>query len=159
MSGGRAPAPKPARPLQFNQIEPLPLNTPVTTLQIEGGAFDLRQLTQFVGLSYGPGQDDELGGSHAITLGWAATSEVQVQHGGRRALLSGITLTLHNVSRFEISLPRGEAGPLEYIELRHDPEPTLLFFFERGSLRLSGEQLQGEVLLEDNTPSPLVNIQ
>lgn len=157
MASSRRPRPG----LRFDRVAPLPLNTPVTELQVEGAKLDLRQLVQLVGVSFGA--DDG-----TVTLGWSATQEVRVRREGQPAILAGLALTITGLGRFELSFsaaarraaqpPAGEsaasagtaalAGALDYLEYRLDPEPTLLWFFEGGTIRLSGEVLRGEVLVE-----------
>lgn len=137
--------------MQFDRIAPPAPDTPLTELQVEGATLDLHQLLQFIGLTYGAEEA-------TVTMGWAATREVPVRREGKPAVLSGLALTLSDVSRFEVSFqPAPEsapdaalmAGSLDYFEFRHDPEPTLVFFFESGTIRLSGGVLRGEVLVEE----------
>lgn len=157
MASSRRPRPG----LRFDRVAPLPLNTPATQIQVEGAKLDLRQLLQLVGISFGA--DDA-----TVTLGWGATQEVRVRREGQPALLAGLALTITGLRRFELSFSAatrhaaqpeaGEtpaaagaaalAGALDYLEYRLDPEPTLLWFFEGGTIRVSGEVLRGEVLVE-----------
>ncbi|MGH9535012.1 MAG: hypothetical protein ACRD2E_09145 [Terriglobales bacterium] len=163
------PSRRPARPaLRFDRVAPLPLNTPVTEIQVEGAALDLRQLLQFVGISFGSEES-------AVTLGWGVTREVAVRREGQPATLAGLTLTVVGLTRFEVSLTAEAlrkaqpetpaeghgataalAGALDYLEYRLDPEPSLLFFFEGGTIRLSGTALRGEVLVEPQSQFNIV---
>ncbi len=143
--------------LRFERVAPLPLNTPLTEMQVEGAKLDLRNLLQFVGITFGAEEA-------AVTLGWGVTREVRVRREGQPATLAGLTLTVTGLTRFEVALaanaPGGPAataaadaapalaGALEYLEYRLDPDPALLFFFEGGTIRLCGEVLRGEVLVE-----------
>lgn len=124
-------------------------NAPSVELEVEGARFDLRESLQFVGLTYGPEEG-------MATMGWSAAAEMQVRRGSERGALIGIELSWRRVSRFEVSFqpaPTAEdeavrAGALEYFEFRHDPEATFVFFFENGTVRVSGGEMQGTVLLE-----------
>ena len=150
-----------ARPaLRFERVAPLPLHTPLTEMQVEGAQLDLRNLLQFVGITFGAEEA-------AVTLGWGVSREVRVRREGQPATLAGLTLTVTGLTRFEVALaanaPGGPvaaaagataalAGALEYLEYRLDPDPSLLFFFEGGTIRLCGEVLRGEVLVEQEPP-------
>lgn len=147
--------------LRFERVAPLPLNTPLTEIQVEGAKLDLRNLLQFVGINFGAEEA-------AVTLGWGVTREVPVRREGQPATLAGLTLTITGLTRFEVALTTNAAGAapeaaaggataalagtLEYLEYRLDPEPSLLFFFEGGTIRMCGEVLRGEVLVEQDPP-------
>lgn len=157
MASSRRPRPG----LRFERVAPLPLNTPVTELQVEGAKLDLRQLLQLVGINFGA--EDR-----AVTLGWGAMQEIKVRREGQPAILAGMALTITGLQRFEVSFAAATlraaqpataatsaeagatplVGALDYLEYRLDPEPTLLWFFEGGTIRVSGDVLHGEVLIE-----------
>jgi hypothetical protein len=126
-----------------------PLDTAVSELVVEDVRFDLRESFQFIGLTFGP--DD-----HAVTMGFAARrNDIQIERGGRIVTLGGLALSFNGVTRFETSFPEGRSGDLDYIERRHDPEDTLVFFFEHGTIRVSGSTCRGEILIEDSSSSSI----
>lgn len=161
---------RPRRPgLRFDRVAPVPLNTPVTELQVEGAKLDLRHLLQLVGISFGAEEA-------AVTLGWGVTQEVKVRREGQPARLAGLALTITGLTRFEVSMTTAAlaaarpaatessteggagamVGALDYLEYRLDPEPSLLWFFEGGTIRASGEALRGEVLVEPDAQFNIV---
>gem|GEM_PF-2428293 len=149
----RAAAPRPSLPPvltplaeMFHDIEPPLLNTPTAELVVQGASLDLHDALRFVGLTLGA---DE----RTATLGWAPQRPVSIRYDGSVEPLGGMVLTISNLTRCEVSLQSGAPGALEYFELRRDPEVTLLFFFEGGTMRLSGASYAGEILLADDSDS------
>ena len=127
----------------FHDIEPPLLNTPTAELVVQGARLDLHGTVRFVGLTLGA---DE----RTATLGWAPQHPVSIRFEGGLEPLGGLVLTISELTRCEVSLQTGTPGALEYFELRRDPEVTLVFFFEGGTMRLSGASFAGEILLADS---------
>lgn len=140
--------------MRFDRIVPPAADTPLAELEVEGAKLDLHGFLQFIGLTYGP--DDG-----SVTMGWTATREVTLRHDGNSGTLAGLALTWTEVSRFEASFQAAAGaalrpGAMDYFEFRNDPEATMVFFFELGTLRISGGALHGEVLFEEPSPFPVI---
>ena len=127
--------------MRFEKIKPPARSTPLTELEVEGRCLDLHRKLDFIGMTWGT---DET----ALTLGWAALSEVLIVQQGQALPLGGLALSFTGLQRFEASFQQGRPGELEYFEFRQDPEPTLIFFFAAGTLRLSAEVCRGDLLIE-----------
>lgn len=150
--------------MKFEQIVAPAAETPLQELEIAGARLDLHDGLRFIGLTYG---DEDA----TVTMGWAARRETTLRGQGAPRRLAGATLTFIGVSRFEVALqaPPQDApeaddsasalsfGDLDYFEFRRDPEPALLFFFERGTIRIAAPLARGEVLVEE--PPALAVIQ
>ena len=108
---------------------------------------DLHQKLRLVGLTYGIEPT-------TATLGWAAVQEVLLVQRGQALPLSGLALHFAQLTRFEVSFQAEPPGQLEYFELRHDPEPTLVFFFEGGTVRISAESCRAELVTDTGEDEP-----
>lgn len=102
---------------------------------------DLHQKLRLVGLTFGIEPT-------TATLGWAAVQEVLVVQRGQALPLSGLALHFASLTRFEVSFQEEPPGQLEYFELRQDPELTLVFFFEGGTVRVSAEECRAELVTD-----------
>jgi hypothetical protein len=130
-----------------NWKRPAP-NVALSEIEVEGVRLDLHAKLRLVGLTYGIEPT-------TATLGWAAVSEVLRVIRGQAVPVTGLALHCIDVSRFEVSFQTEPPGQLEYFELRHDPELTLIFFFEGGTVRLSGGTFRAELITEsDDEPLP-----
>lgn len=108
---------------------------------MDGLRLDLHRKLRLVGLTFGIEPT-------TATLGWAAEEEMLVEHHGQAIPLSGLALHFTTLTRFEVSFQREPPGQLEYFELRNDPEPTLLFFFEGGTVRVSAAECRAELVTD-----------
>ncbi|MGH9393614.1 MAG: hypothetical protein ACRD1E_05545 [Terriglobales bacterium] len=102
---------------------------------------DLHQKLRLVGLTFGIEPT-------TATLGWAAMQEMLVVRNGQAIPMSGLALHFTALTRFEVSFQSDPPGQLEYFELRLDPEPTLLFFFEGGTVRASAAECRAELVTD-----------
>jgi hypothetical protein len=129
--------------LRWSNIHPPKANTALTELRIGSTQIDLNSKVQFIGLTWGA--DDSV-----VTMGWAAIAEVLVVRGAQVLPLDGLALQFAGLSRFELAFQGSEPGALEYFELQEDPEPTLLFYFEGGTIRLTPQECRGDLLFESD---------
>lgn len=137
-----------AKPVRFDNWKRPQANQALSEIEVEGVRLDLHDKLRLVGLTYGIEPT-------TATLGWAAADEVLCVRQGRAIAISGLALHCVELSRFEVSFQNDPPGQLEYFELRHDPELTLIFFFEGGSVRLSGAVFQAELITDtDDAPLP-----
>lgn len=127
--------------MRFQHLKPPAFKTALAEIEVEGTRLDLHAKLQLAGLTYGIAPA-------TVTLGWAARGEIMIVRAGRALQLSGLALHFHGVRRFEVAIPESEPGDLEYFELRRDPEPALIFFFENGTVRVSAEQCHAELVIE-----------
>lgn len=127
--------------MRFQHLKPPAFKTALAEIEVEGTRLDLHASLQLVGLTYGIAPA-------TVTLGWAARGQTTVIRAGRALPLSGLALHFHGVTRFEVAIPSSEPGDLEYFELRRDPDPALIFFFENGTVRVSAEECHAELVLE-----------
>ncbi|MGH9483182.1 MAG: hypothetical protein ACRD1L_13935, partial [Terriglobales bacterium] len=119
------------------------LNQALAEIEVEGVRLDLHRKLRLVGLTFGIEPT-------TATLGWAAVEELVVIRHGQAVPINGLALHFTALTRFEASFHEDPPGQLEYFELRHDPEMTLLFFFEGGTLRLSSEECRAELVIESD---------
>ncbi|MGH9519841.1 MAG: hypothetical protein ACRD2D_09320 [Terriglobales bacterium] len=154
--------------MRFHNLKSPPFKTALAELEVEGTRLDLHAKLQLVGLTYGIAPA-------SVTLGWAARSETLVIRGGRALPVIGLALHFHGVRRFEVAIPESEPGDLEYFELRRDAQPgggaqgvpaarraraaegrsaevdeetAFIFFFEKGTVRVSAEECHAELVME-----------
>lgn len=137
------PNPAPAE-MRFVDIRPPRANTPLTELVVGNTQIDLSSKLQFIGLTWGA--EDAM-----VTLGWAAIAEVLVVHGAQVLPLDGLALQFTGLTRLEIAFQGDQPGALEYFELQKGAEPSLLFYFEGGTVRLSARECSGNLLFEDDS--------
>ncbi len=129
--------------MQWSNIHPPKANNPTTEMRIGTTQIDLNTKLQFIGLTWGA--DDSV-----VTMGWAAIAEVLVAREGQVLPLDGLALQFSGLSRLELAFQGQDTGALEYFEFQDDPEPTLLFFFEGGTIRLSARECRGDLLFESD---------
>lgn len=129
--------------IRWSNIHPPKANTALTEMRIGSTQIDLNTKMQFIGLTWGA--DDSV-----VTMGWAAVAEVLVVRGAQVLPLDGLALQFAGLSRLELAFQGSEPGALEYFELQIDPEPTLLFFFEGGTIRLTPRECRGDLLFESD---------
>jgi hypothetical protein len=110
-------------------------------LEVEGVRLDLHQKLRLVGLTFGIEPT-------SATLGWAVLGEIHVIRGGQALPICGLALHFSSLTRFEVSFQQKAPGQLDYFEFRHDPEPTLVFFFEGGTVRISGSDCRAELVTD-----------
>jgi hypothetical protein len=123
-------------------------NQALSEIEVEGVRLDLHDKLRLVGLTFGIEPT-------TATLGWAAAGEVLRVRNGQAVAISGVALHCVELNRFEVSFKNESPGQLEYFELRHDPELTLIFFFEGGTVRLSGALFRAELITDsDDDPLP-----
>ena len=132
---------------RFENLKRPPLEVPLSELEVEGLRLDLHGKLRLVGMTYGIDPT-------SATMGWAAIEEVLVVRHGRALPISGLALHFSSLTRFEISFQSEPPGQLDYFELRHDPELTLIWFFEGGTVRISCEECRAELVLEGEEESP-----
>lgn len=130
-----------AKPIRFINLKRPPDNLALSEIEVEGVRLDLAQKLRLVGLTFGIDPT-------TATLGWAAIAEVRVLRQGQSIPVNGLALHCTDLTRFEVSFQTEPPGQLEYFELRHDPEMTLLFFFEGGTVRLSCAECRAELVTE-----------
>jgi len=123
------------------------LNVALEEIEVEGLGLDLHRKLRLVGLTYGIDPT-------SATLGWAAVAPLIAIRGGQALPISGLALHCSGIARFEVSFQTEPPGQLEYLELRRDPEDTLVFFFEGGTVRISCERCRAELIL-DGEDEPL----
>lgn len=127
--------------MRWSNVHPPKANTPLTEMRVGTTQIDLNAKLQFIGLTWGA--DDSV-----VTMGWAAIAEVLVVRGAQVLPLDGLALQFAGLSRLELAFQGREPGALEYFELQDDPEPTMLFFFEAGTIRLTARECRGDLLFE-----------
>jgi len=110
-------------------------------IEADGLRLDLHRKLRLVGLTFGIEPT-------TATLGWAAVEEMLVVRNGQAVPLSGLALHFTTLTRFEVSFQTEPPGQLEYFELRNDPEPTLVFFFEGGTVRASASECRAELVTD-----------
>lgn len=133
---------KKIQPMRWANLHPPKANTPLTEMRVGTTQIDLNAKMQFIGLTWGA--DDSV-----VTMGWAAIAEVLVVRGAQVLPLDGLALQFASLSRLELAFQGKEPGALEYFELQADPEPTLLFFFEGGTIRVASRECRADLLFED----------
>jgi len=131
------------KPTRFANLKRPPANTPLSEIEVEGVQLDQHRKLRLVGLTFGIEPT-------TATLGWAAVEEMLVVRHGQAIPINGMALHFASLSRFEISFQQDPPGQLEYFELRHDPEPTMVFFFEGGTVRISCEECRAELVTESD---------
>jgi hypothetical protein len=109
-------------------------------VEVEGVRLDLHQQMRLVGLTYGVEPT-------SATLGWAVTEEMTIVRGGQLVPVSGLALHFIGLTRFEVAFDQESPGQLDYFELRRDPDPSLRFFFEGGTIRIAAEGCRAELVL------------
>lgn len=134
---------KKTHPMRWSNIQPPKPNTPLTEMRVGTTQIDLNTKLQFIGLTWGA--DDSV-----VTMGWAAIAEVLVVRSAQVLPLDGLALQFAGLSRLELAFQGREPGALEYFELQDDPEPTLLFYFEGGTIRLAAHECRGDLLFESD---------
>lgn len=107
---------------------------------MEGVRLDLHAQLRLVGLTFGVEPT-------SATLGWAVTEEMTVVRGGQLVPVSGLALHFVGLTRFEVAFEQDPPGQLDYYELRRDPDLTLRFFFEGGTVRLTAQECRAELVL------------
>lgn len=135
--------------MRFHNLKSPTPKTALAEIEVEGTRLDLHAKLQLVGLTYGIAPA-------SVTLGWAARGELLAVRAGRALPVSGLALHFHGVGRFEAAIPESEPGDLEYFEFRRDPEPALIFFFEKGTLRVSADECHAELVMESEDAGDLV---
>lgn len=130
-----------AKPIRFINLKRPAANLALSEIEVEGVRLDLHHKMRLVGLTFGIEPT-------TATLGWAAMEEVLVVRHGQAIPISGLALHCATLTRFEVSFQQQPPGLLEYFELRHDPEMTLVFFFEGGTLRVSCEECRAELVTD-----------
>ncbi|MGH9416559.1 MAG: hypothetical protein ACRD01_08020 [Terriglobales bacterium] len=126
------------------------MKTALADVEVEGVRLDLHRKLRLVGLTYGIEPT-------TATLGWAAVEDLSVIRAGQAVAVNGLALHFTGLSRFEVSLQEEPPGQLDYFELRQDPEMTLVFFFEGGTLRISADECRAELVTEsadEEAPDP-----
>lgn len=137
-----------SRAPQFDNWKRPQANLALSEIEVEGIRLDLHAKLRLVGLTFGIEPT-------TATLGWAAVGEVLRVRQGRALAISGLALHCVEVRRFEVSFQSEPPGQLEYFELRHDPETTLVFFFEGGTVRISAATFRAELITDsDDDPLP-----
>lgn len=132
-----------SKPIRFMNLKRPALNLALSEIEVEGVRLDLHRKLRLVGLTFGIEPT-------TATLGWAAVEEMIVVRRGQAVPINGLALHFTALTRFEVSFQQDPPGQLEYFELRNDPETTLLFFFEGGTLRLSCEECRAELVVESD---------
>lgn len=131
------------KPTRFANLKRPQANTPLAEIEVEGVRLDLHRKLRLVGLTFGIEPT-------TATLGWAAVEELLVVRHGQAIPINGMALHFSALTRFEVSFQEEPPGQLEYFELRQDPEPTLVFFFEGGTVRISCEECRAELVTESD---------
>ena len=130
-----------APPIRFENLKRPALNTPLSEIEVEGVRLDLHHQLRMVGLTFGLEPT-------AATLGWAATGRLMVIRRGRALPISGLALHFVELSRFEVAFAAEPPGQLEYLEVRSEPDPELLFFFEAGTIRIGCAFCRAELVTD-----------
>ena len=129
--------------IRFENLKRPPLNVALSEIEVEGTRLDLHGKFRLVGMTFGIEPT-------TATMGWAAVEEIIAVRQGRALPISGLALHCSSLTRFEVSFQEEPPGQLEYFELRNDPEMSLLFFFEGGTVRISCGECRAELVIESD---------
>ncbi len=129
--------------MQWINLDPPSSKLGATAIRAAGAVMDLRHDLRFIALNFGAEE-------RSLTLGWIA-----LEHQLGNA--SGLAMVFSQVNLFEAAFPDPEAaGALESWELRLDPDPVLIFFFDSGTLRVAAESIRAELVGNDTgEPEPV----